>query len=111
MMNHRLDEMRSDFSCILDGEAQRLSDEEASLRIKKVKCSDEGFVEIRDTLQVRIDQINTSISKLKMQTDLCNTFEGWVTKASSKYKNGFIQGDKDFQEKQLFTNNSRLINL
>lgn len=103
MLNQKLEEIRASFNIILDKQAQKTSQQVNRLRMQQIKCSDEGLEEVRQTLQVSIDELNDFISDIKAQSDLCNVGQGWVFKATSQYRNGFIRGVKDYHETVLLS--------
>ena len=87
--------IRAEFQFIVDQEIETMSQQKLKMRtlvIDVTKISDEA----RQKLELTIEEVNTSLSKLEKQKELSAENEGWVMNVIHSYHQGYVQGLNDF---------------
>ena len=87
--------IRAEFQFIVDQEIETMSQQKLKMRtlvIDVTKISDEA----RQKLELTIEEVNTSLSKLEKQKELSAENEGWVMNLIHSYHQGYVQGLNDF---------------
>ncbi len=101
--------IRAEFQFIVDQEIEAMSQQKLKMKtlvIDVTKISDEA----RQKLELTIEEVNISLSKLEKQKEFSAENEGWVMNAIHSYHQGFIQGLNDFILGENFLNAPNFLN-
>lgn len=100
--------LKAEFQLIVDQSIQEKSEKRLQMKtmiVTVTRISDE----VKQNLELTIEELNSSIALLNMQKELSSENEGWVMNAIHSYHQGFVQGLNDYIAGELLLNSIKNI--
>ncbi|MEQ9100535.1 MAG: hypothetical protein RIF36_08080 [Imperialibacter sp.] len=99
----KVEELQGDCLMYLESEINRLQAEAYNLTTQIRSYRSEDFIELRDQLELRHEQVHEAIGKYVAQKDMVAVGQGFLQKPIAKYKAGYFKGVFQYQELEILS--------